>query len=292
MNNYNYYTTGIKNTFARRKVIGILWIFNFVFALILIYPIYSELKSMMSHSLVNDLMLEQFSLLWVGDLIYSYQDWGGFLSATLMIPLFFYLALQVFFNGGIIASLNEEKTNINLQFFFSQSAKYFGSMLRLFLLSVPVYLLMFAIYSGIGKLLGLFVKSAANAWPGFIVANIKWVFFILLFSIFNMIFDYAKIRLVLSGSNKSWKSFTFGLGFVFRHFFGAWGLYLLNMLVFIIIAIIYMELEHVLPGNSLFFIIVVFILQQIFVAGRLFIRMNFFASQAELYRIRTKTSGL
>lgn len=287
MNNFIHYKTGFRLTLERYKIVIILWLANFVAALIVIYPLYSLLSGAVSNSLMNDLMLNEINLLWLGDLTYKLSDIGRIFTSSLLLPVLVYLLLQIFFNGGMIAGINENPKSISTGWFMGKCAFYFGRFFRLFLFSIPVYLLMFILFGLVGTVLELFVENASTEWPGIITANIKWFLFVILFTVFNMMLDYAKLRLVFSDSATAWRSLLYGIQFAFKRFFKAWGLYLLNMTGFIIFTLVYMEIEHALPGDSLFFIIIVFILQQLYIWGRMFLRMNFFASQNELYRLHS-----
>jgi hypothetical protein len=102
----------------------------------------------------------------------------------------------------------------------------------------------------------------------------------------NMILDYAKIRLVISDSKKVIYSFLFALKLTGRNFFQTWSLYLINLTGFFVFTIVYLETEHIMPEKSGFMVFIVFVLQQIYIMGRVFIRMNFFGSQSEFYRLK------
>jgi hypothetical protein len=153
-----------------------------------------------------------------------------------------------------------------------------------------MYILILVLLNGIiGKLLKLFTKNAATEWPLIIVSNVKMIIFILLFSMVNMLFDYAKIRLVIEDSRKVLKETWKTLKFVVCNFFRAWGLYWIIGLLNIVLTIIYMEIAHLIPKNHLILVLIVFIWQQAYIFSRVWIKVNFFASQMQFYQSRSSS---
>jgi hypothetical protein len=205
-----------------------------------------------------------------------------------LLPLILYMLLNVFLSGGILGRLNAEEEKVSVKDFFADCGRYFWRFFRLFLLSIPVYLIfVMLLYTIAGSLLRIFTKNAVTEWPSLITSNLKTVIFILLFSIVNMVLDYTKIKLVLTDNNKVFKGFWSAVKFVFRRFFKAWALYLMVGLVFVIASFIYLEISTALPGNSMGLIFVTFLLHQVFIMSRLWVKLDFYAAQMSYYRIHS-----
>ena len=285
MGAFKSFLKGSSATNKRWRVLITLWIINILFSITIFAPIHALLKSDISRSLMGDRLLQNFDYAWMADTIYKYQNISSFITSWLWLPAAFYLLLYVFLNGGILGSLKTTEGKVTLKQFFSDCGQYFWRFFKLFLISILVYLLVLGLLNGIiGKLLKLFTKNAATEWPLIIVSNLKMIIFILLFSIVNMFFDYTKIRLVLEDSRKVLKETWQTLKFAFHHFCRAWGLYWIIGLLNIILTIIYMEIAHLLPKNHLILVLIVFIWQQAYIFSRVWIKVNFFASQMQFYR--------
>jgi hypothetical protein len=288
--------TGIFNAFAKgfsladrkRRIIIYLWIINLLFAAVAAAPIYSLIKKDLAPSLMGDRMLEKFDFFWLGDFVYKYSDIFPVILTLVLVPLIVYMLLNIFLSGGIIGRLNDEEERVRLKDFFADCGRYFWRFFRLFLLSIPVYLIFVMLLNSIaGAVMEIFTKNAVTEWPSVITANLKIVIFVLLFSIVNMVLDYTKIKLVLEDSTKVFKGFWHSVKFVFRRFFKAWALYLMVGLIFVIVSFIYLEVSTALPGHTMTFIVLTFILHQAYIMLRLWVKLDFYAAQMSYYRAQS-----
>ncbi|MCP2521017.1 hypothetical protein NLD30_11320 [SCandidatus Aminicenantes bacterium Aminicenantia_JdfR_composite] len=282
---FKVFINGILTANNNYKIIIYLWVINFLYSFMLVVPIYFLINMDISKSLMGERMAQGFDLFWLGDFIYKFRHISLALIGWVIFPALIYLLLYIFLNGGIIGRLSVNFEKVNLKNFFSDCGQFFWRFFKLFLISIIVYIIFVGlIYKIIGSILEIFTKRAVTEWPLIIVSNLKIIIFLLLFTIINMFFDYAKIRLVISNSKKVLRETLFTLNFLRRRFFKVWALYLLICLLFLIITIIYLETAHIMPKNTMFFIFLIFIFQQIYIFGRLWVRLIFFASEIEFYR--------
>jgi hypothetical protein len=267
------------------KVVIYLWAVNVLFALMVVLPFYFVLKNHISHSLMGESLLRGFDYLWLGDAVYKFGGSASLIPFWFMVPAVFYLFLHIFLNGGIIGRLSDIDTRVCLTGFLGDCGTYFVRFLRLFLLSIPVYLLVVGVlFVIIYTVLGIFTENAATEWPVIITGNLKVAVFVLLFSIVNMFFDYVKIRLVKANSKKVLKETWFILNFILKRFLKAWGLYLSIGFLHIVAGLVYLEVSNLLPGGStLFLIFAVFLWQQAYMITRTWIKVTFFSSQMGFY---------
>jgi hypothetical protein len=283
---------GMAESNKKFKVVIYLWAVNVLFALMVVLPFYFVLKNHMSRSLMGESLLRGFDYLWLGDAVYKFGGSASLIPFWFMVPAAFYLFLHIFLNGGIIGRLNDIDTRVCLAGFFSDCGAYFGRFLRLFLLSIPVYLLVVGVlYAIISTVLGIFTKNAVTEWPVIITGNLKIAAIVLVFSIVNMFFDYVKIRLVKAGSKKVLKETWFTLKFILKRFFRAWGLYLSIGFLHIAAGFVYLEVSNLLPGGStLFLIFVVFLWQQVYMIARTWVKVTFFSAQMGFYDSAAKVT--
>jgi hypothetical protein len=273
------------------KVVLYLWVVNVLFALMMVLPFYFILKNHISSSLMGDSLLRGIDYLWLGDAAHKFGGSASVIPIWFIIPAVFYLVLHIFLNGGIIGRLNDMETRVCLGDFFGDCGAYFGRFLRLFLLSIPVYLLVVGVLFGIiSAVLGIFTRDAVSEWPLIITGNLQIAAFVLVFSIVNMFFDYVKIRLVKTRGKKVLKETWFTLKFVLKRFFRAWGLYLSVGFLHIVALLVYLEVSNLLPGGSTFFLMfVVFLWHQVYIIARTWVKVVFFSAQMGFYDYAEKT---
>ncbi len=196
-----------------------------------------------------------------------------------------YLLLSVFLNGGVIGALNRPEARTTLADFFRDCGLYFWRFMRLFLLSIPAYLIIMAVFFPLLKaFLEIFDRRATTEWPALIVSNLRFLTLVLLLTIVAMFFDYVKIGLVTGERKKVLRETWRTLKFMKRRFFRAWGLYLLAGLVFVLLMLGYLEVARILPKNRPLLVLLAFLWQQIFILGRQASRVLFYASELEFVK--------
>jgi hypothetical protein len=198
----------------------------------------------------------------------------------IVLAVVLYLVLAVFLNGGIIGALNRPEAKTTLADFFHDCGLYFWRFLRLFLLSIPVYLLFMGIFLPLLRaFLAIFSRRATTEWPVLIVSNLRFLALVLLLTIVAMFFDYVKIGLVTGSRKKVLRETWLTLKFIGRRFFKAWGLYLLAGLVFVALTLLYLEIARILPKDRPLMVLLVFIWQQAYVLARQWSKVLFFATE-------------
>ncbi len=261
-----------------------LWIIDFVFGIIVAAPVYFLINKDFGHSPAGE-GLGRLNFIWLGDSIYRYHNLLPALAGWLLVPALIFILLSIFLNGGIIGRLaGGEKTT--LQGFFADCGKYFGRFFRVFLLSIPVYVLVFG---GLVRLVSapfkLWAKNAAGEMPVIVASNLRFLITILLLSLVQMYFDYIKIDLVARNGRKVLRAAAAALSFVGRRFFRAWGLYLFVGLLFIAVTAVFIGVTNALPGTGIVAFGLGFILAQAYILARISSKILFFATELDLYRI-------
>ena len=262
-----------------------LWLINFLFSLVIITPVYFLINRDYSRSLMGNRLLQGIDLLWLGDIIYKYQDILPALTGWMLFPAILFLALYVFLNGGIIGRVIAEDEKTNLSSFFGDCGKYFFRFLRVFLISAVGYIILFGvIFKFFSALFNLWTKNASTEWTVTIASNLLFLIQILLFSIVGMFFDYVKVRLVAEDSRKTLKATIANFSFIGKKFFKAWALYLLVGIISILLGIVFVGVSNILPkgGTSL---IVLFIWQQIYIFSKMWVKVLFFSTEYNFLRV-------
>ena len=285
MGNFKILIKGMILGFKKHRLAVRLWVINLVFSLFAVGPLFFLMMGHMSHSFSGEHALQKLDIFWLADFIYRFMNVSPAVFGSALLAVVLYLLLAVFLNGGIIGCLNRPEAKTTLADFFHDCGLYFWRFLRLFLLSIPVYLIFMAVFFPLLKaFLEIFNRRAATEWPALIVSNLRFLTLVLLLTVVAMFFDYVKIGLVTGARKKVLKETWLTLKFIGRRFLKAWGLYLLAGLVFIALTLLYLEITRILPKNRPLLVLLVFVWQQIYILCRQWSKVLFFASELEFVR--------
>jgi hypothetical protein len=88
-----------------------------------------------------------------------------------------------------------------------------------------------------------------------------------------IIYDYVKIHVVMQDANPMTKAFGAGVRFVSRHFGSVLLLYGINLIILAAMFFIYTLIKHFIPGASGSGILIGFLLSQLFLFGRIGVKL-------------------
>jgi hypothetical protein len=273
------FSQGLATTTRKGKLLAFLWPVYLLFALFVVAPFYFLLQSHFSHSLLGEKLFAGVDMLWIGDLVYKYQEMTPLIIGWLIGTSLLFLVLLAFLNGGIIGRIAAAEEKVTLRDFFGDCGRYFGRFLRVFLLSLVGYFLVLGI---IGRFVSipfrLWSKGASTQWTTLISSSLRLLVFLLLFSIVKMFFDYVKVALVADDSRKAVRATLRNFGFLGRRFFKAWTIFLIVGLLFVFSTLVYLAVAKVLPKTG-FGSMLLFIWQQVYFLVRLWTGVLFFATE-------------
>jgi len=262
-----------------------LWTVNLLFSILVAAPLVFLMMRHMSHSFAGERALHKLDIFWLGDFVYRYMNMAPALTGLVLLGVILFLVLSVFLNGGVIGQLILPEDKTSLGDFYYDCGLYFWRFFRLFLLSIPVYLIVVGIFYPLLKaFLELFSHRAPTEWPALIVSNLRLLSLLLLLTITAMFFDYVKIGLAGNGRKKVLKEVWLTLKFLGRRFFRAWGLFLLAGLVFVALTIIYLEVARIMPKDRPQWVLLVFLWQQFYIFCRQWSKVLFFATEIEFMK--------
>jgi hypothetical protein len=95
--------------------------------------------------------------------------------------------------------------------------------------------------------------------------------------------DYARIKIVLEDTPQVFKSLFSGLGFVFKNLGRTLLLYYLMILTSLICFGVFLILNSLIPSSVFTTVLIVFVIQQLFIASRGWLRMAVLSGQSALY---------
>ncbi len=304
------FKTGLALVFEHIKIIPIIYAVNFSLAALLAVPMYISLHEALGSSGVRDELWQGFDHEWWTEFNFQAEGLektfrpslsGGFgaifdnlellltgkftsFGAWIFVFGIAYLFLSAFMNGGIIGLFAEEKRKFSTSRFFSNAGLYFHHFFALALTAMLVLLLVYKVFSPaiFGIIDGLTADWLSDRAAWFI--NLIGYLLLLLIVIFvNMIFDYAKIILVVEKKESSWLCIWYALKFAVRHLANAGGLYLLLSLVGVGLTLLFALLDSLINPSQVLILILAVVIQQTFIMAKIWLRLNFYGAQLSYY---------
>jgi len=278
---WKIFIRSIKTLFQHKRLWVFLFLVELIIALILINPISSQFNEMFSNSLSADTILQGQGTNSIFEFMVHKAEIIAVQQKFILLAGLVYLLLTIFFNAGIITNLVEKK-NFQAAFFFQSAGHFLGRLLRLFLWSLPFYLIALILYSILSKVFKLISGESEPLIFIFFMVNLLILVFLFLF--IKMVFDYTKIamitedkRRVIITNFKTWK-------FVLKNKWKTLSLFYLIILLLIILSVIYLALCSLLHISTWVAIILLFILQQLFIFSRIGIKLIYFSSLIFLFQ--------
>lgn len=270
---------GLTTTAQKGRLLAFLWPIYLLFALFVVAPFYFLLQSQFSRSLLGEKLFAGVDLLWIGDLVYRFQELPPLVIGWLLGTSLLFLVLLAFLNGGVIGRIAAAEDKVTFRDFFGDCGRYFGRFFRVFLVSLVGYFLVLGI---LGRFISIpfrvWSKGASTQWTTLISSSLRLLLFLLLFSIVRMFFDYVKVALVADDSRKVIRTTLRNFGLLGKRFFKAWTIFLIVGLVFVFSTVLYLAVAKALPKTGLG-PVVLFIWQQVYFLVRLWTGVLFFATE-------------
>ncbi|HEY1055480.1 MAG TPA: hypothetical protein VGE24_10100, partial [Emticicia sp.] len=262
------------------KMVLTVFIVNLGLGLILAVPLYNLLQSEAQGSLEFNKLIGGFDLTVIIDFLSkSGKKLPPFWLLGFVLSLL-YMVLNIFFAGGILSQFALRGTfTFRLKEFLKNSAHYFGKFLLVFLIELVALLgvcMVSFIFLGVSLIASLdSTEPVQMAWlaPSFLISGF-------LFTIVLNIGNYAKVILFKNFSLSVWVSFWKATNYIFQNF-KTMRIYWAIIAVAVILVLVYLFLESAIGMNTAFKIFVMFIVQQAFVFGRVFMKMWMFSGAFE-----------
>jgi hypothetical protein len=197
------------------------------------------------------------------------------------------LILSTFLIGGIIDRLARDRT-IGAGAFFAACGVYAGRFLRLGVMVVAVYAVLFITVHGwlFDRLYPWLIEDLTVERTAFGYRMALYGMFAVLVLFANLVFDYAKVRAVVEDRRSMLGALSAGFRFVRRNAGAVAGLYALNSGAFLLVLFLYYLSAPGAGANAL-----AFAAGQVFIVLRVIIRLQFAASQTSLFQGRLAHAG-
>lgn len=222
------------------------------------------------------------------DLIFRWRVGFEYLG-PLTILAFAYLLASTFLAGAFVGTY-AKSYRMSFQEFLMEGGKYFGKFFRISLVSLLVYLVLFDLAFDFWS---DWIRTATAGDPSemtpFTHYMIRNTIAALSIGFLTLCFDYAKIRMVVDDRFSALFAVWAGLKFVMKNFGSAAGLFFLLSLLGVLFMALYALLQGTIQVSGYWSILLLFILQQLYVGIRLWLKASFYASQTQLYQSLMQT---
>lgn len=213
-------------------------------------------------------------------------------TSLLFFVCLLYVCTGAFLAGGFIGIYSKDYRSTFTEFLMD-GAKYFGKFFRLSLIALLIYYVFFAVVvNWINTAIPRWTQFAASETVPFTYYMIRNVAVLVVISLLFMIFDYARIRMVVDDRTSALGATVAGVRFAFSHFLYTYGLYLLLTVIGVLLIVVYAVLEKTIPQESYWPLVLLFLVQQFYMLARFFLKGSFYACQTELYRTASRQEHL
>jgi hypothetical protein len=273
---------GIKLLKKNNKFIWLFWGANILFGVILSLPIYYILEDNLIHSAYSQKLSFGFDYVWYLQFRELYKTTIDEIPYMIYGTVGVFILIQVFFAGGLISVFNIPKKNNYVDFFYG-GVKYWYRFTKVLFISLIFYAIAFLINDYLGLLVQMIFSDSAQLME-FILRGSRYILLIFLIGIVNIISDYTKVSLAIKDNEKVWKEIKYIIKFLVKNFNQVFIIFFIVACMGAAGAIIYNFADSFLPKTTYAYFGLAFILQQLLIIFRLFVKMLFVSTEITIYK--------
>ncbi|HWR51691.1 MAG TPA: hypothetical protein VN428_11325 [Bryobacteraceae bacterium] len=278
MTGFSAVRAGIRQVMAARRLWLTYYVATLGFGIAAALPLALLLGSSLGGTTWPERMNGRFDLDWLFEFVYRSGDTASTTFGPVVLALGAgYVLLTTFLSGGAIAHFASGTQRYDAAVFWGACGRNFGRLLRLVVYSVIFYAIVLMANSALAALGGRIWAESMEERPVAIYGWARAAVTLLLLLYVNMVVDYARVRLVVDDSRKSLRAALGSFGFVARNFGVAAGAFAIVFALFAALVGTGHVLVRVLPW------VLVIIVQQGFVFGRILVKLLFYASETQVY---------
>ena len=195
-----------------------------------------------------------------------------------------WLVLWSFLSGGVLDRYARQRPT-RAHGFFAACGTHFWRFLRLGVLALGVYYLLFAVVHPwiFDTLYRASIRDVTVERTAFLIRLAGYAAFGTLLVAANLVFDYARTRIVVEDRRSALGAAVAGARFVRRRPGAALGLYLLNSAAFAALVVLYAIVSPGAPGSG-WKMWAVLAMGQLYILGRHYLKLLFYASEMALFQ--------
>jgi hypothetical protein len=277
-----YLKLGFKTGIKKFKLVIYLWLIVLILAMLAAAPLNYLLRINISHLFIEKPPFMPFEL-HLAEIFIANQNFFSPYFYFLFFLFLLVIVFSIFLNAGLFSRLITSESRITFSEFLADGSYYFGKFFLATLIYLPFFILLFALFRLLALPVDIFTEKAVSEWPMVIGSNLKILLFILLWTVFKLIFDLVRIIMIFE-SKKVLPALEQTFSFLKKHFFSLWGLYLILGLIFVVFSAIFLIVGRLLSSSQLFSLIITILLTQAIVIFRIFARTVFIGLEYCYYK--------
>jgi len=238
---------------------------------------------LLGHSAWAEQLGRRLDLEWIGELMATYGaiPIGSVMAAAIGV-LAISILVHIFLMGGAIERFARRQW-FSAALFFGGCGRNFWRLFRLALYCLVLLAAVVGINMGLAALGEKIWGKGSEATP-----LIHWIWFraavmIALLGLLNLIFDYAAIYLVAEDNRKAFRTIWRTCRFLWRNFGRTAGLAAVLWGIWVLLIAAYFGISQVFPQHTLVAVLVLLLVRQAMVLGRIWSRLLFYSTQCEMY---------
>lgn len=206
------------------------------------------------------------------------------LASTIAGATAAWLVLWSFLSGGVIDRFARARRTRS-HGFFAACGMHFWRLLRLGIVAWLVYAVLFGYVHGwiFTDALTRVTENVTVERTAFAMRLAGYLIFGAMLVVCNIVFDYARIRIVVEDRRSAIGGLLAGMRFVRRHAGSVFGLYLLNGVAFLLLVLIYAVSAPGAPGVGLSMWLVL-LLGEVYIVARHYLKLLFYASETAFFQ--------
>jgi hypothetical protein len=205
---------GLSTARRVRSAVWPLFLINLGLAALATLPIYQGIMRFTSHSRVSRELAQAFSFDWLTD--FSFNSPGSLDRYSLLIGYAGLLAILVnaVLAGGVLPRFRAPEQQYSLGSFFRDSLRYAWRLLRLMVIGLVCYWLVFKLINQkLGDVVSRWTRDSMDDRSVFLAHLGVTLLGLLGLAFVNLIMDYARVKLVLEEGTSAVEAFLGSLGF-------------------------------------------------------------------------------
>ena len=201
-----------------------------------------------------------------------------------------HLVVSMFLLGGVLDRLARDRAT-GAHGFFAACGVFFFRFLRLGALAGAIYWFLFVRLHPLlfDRLFTALTRDVSVERTAFAYRVALYLLFGGLVLAVNLVFDYAKIRMVVEDRRSAIGALNAALRFTGRHPGAALGLYLINSVVFALVLVFYAIVAPGAAGG--WYAVLGLLVGQLYIVLRVLVRVGFAATQISLFQSRLAHAG-
>jgi len=276
-------------SFARRNpgLVVFLLAVNLLFAALLTVPVYRQLMASLGHSREGTLLLEGFRTDWLAEFRFAHGDFFPWMNALLLPAGILFFLLQSVLSGGILElCIHGHGRSDRRRTFFRGVSDHALPFLRIGVAAAAILLLAhWLIMTKLHGAIDGWIEESPRVSLEFALDTGLPLLTMLVVLLLDMIFDYARVQKVRCALPSGLLATVGAVRFCGAHPRGTLSLCALMLLLTGLLHGVYLLVYPLIRPDDLTKILLLFVVQEVWMAARIFLRIATFAGQAEYHRM-------